>query len=256
MRAAFVRKALADVTVAALKSKTVYAMAPDANYPSYHWSFYRCLYCEVVSDDQLFVLTNGSWFRVAPDFVAAVQGDLAALTGGVPTFTLPDYNDAKEAVYNARVAETLSGFACMDAKNIVYGGARSKIELCDLISDKKVLVFVKRYGGSDVLSHLFQQGTITANLLAIDGSFRSKVNEKLPDSHKLQETGGRFDPQEYTIVYAITTRKDQPILESLPFFSRLSLRNAATLLRGFGYAVQVVGIKDIRPDPEDAEEDG
>jgi len=109
---------------------------------------------------------------------------------------------------------------------------------------------VKRYGGSEVLSHLFQQGAVSANIIALEGRFRELVNEKLPQSHRLREKDGRFNPADHTIVYAITTRKDQPILQSLPFFSKVSLRNAANLLKGFGYKVEVAAIKDVRPDPK------
>ncbi len=49
----------------------------------------------------------------------------------------------------------------MDKKNIPYGGGYSRIEFCDLFSKSKQMIHVKRYGGSSVLSHLFNQGLVS-----------------------------------------------------------------------------------------------
>jgi uncharacterized protein (TIGR04141 family) len=248
MRTAFLRSDPSKVTIAQLRQRHVYANAPEGlSWSGYKWSFYKCIYCELTYEGESYLLTNGSWFRIGGDFVTAVRKDLDSLVAA-PSVSLPDYIDSSEDAYNQRVTSLLPGTCCMDAKNIPHGGGASKIELCDIVRADGTLIFVKRFGGSKVLSHLFAQGAVSANLLAIDSSFRDKVNAKLPETHRLKEADGRLQTARHRLVFAITTRKDQPILDSLPFFSKVSLRNTLQLLRGFGYTTEVIGIRDVRVD--------
>ena len=127
----------------------------------------------------------------------------------------------------------------MDRKMIRHGGGASSIEFCDLMSLDGDVIHVKNYSGSSVLSHLFHQGTVSAFLMAGDPSFRTKVNEKLPDSHELP-LDGSFSSSNYEIVYAIGTRN--PLTFEMPFFSKVSLTNSVRQLRVSGYKVSLAKI--------------
>lgn len=131
----------------------------------------------------------------------------------------------------------------MDRQLVKHGGGHSAIEFCDLMTDDKKLVHVKRYSGSAQLSHLFAQGAVSGELFVQDAQFREKLNEKLPQGHKLADPAEQPDPREYEIVFAIVVGSDDL---DIPFFSKVSLRNARRRLRGYGYTVTKKRIASVK----------
>jgi uncharacterized protein (TIGR04141 family) len=123
----------------------------------------------------------------------------------------------------------------MDRKLIYHGGGQSKFEFCDLYTSDKDIIHVKRYGASSVLSHLFAQGVNSAELFQTDPEFRQKVNAKLPEEYQIPDPLKRPNYGEYRVVYAIVSDIDGDL--NLPFFSKLSLKNARRRMEGFGYNV-------------------
>ena len=64
---------------------------------------------------------------------------------------------------------------------IRFGRGRSLVEFCDLFNrEEKVLLHVKRYGGSAPLSHLFQQALVSGEAFRTESEFRRLANAKLP----------------------------------------------------------------------------
>ena len=228
-----------DVTKEHLKGKKVYQFNSAETAPLNSWSVYHCLYAEITSEGRLYILTEGTWYHVAQDFVKNVEKEVKAL----PTYAKPleKWGDEHEDQYNKRIATKSKGqYALMDRKMIRHGGGSSSIEFCDLFSTDKEIIHVKHYSGSSVLSHLFHQGTVSAVMTAGDPEFRNKVNAKLPASHKLP-LDGTFQASDYEVVYAIATR--EPLSFDLPFFSKVSLRNAFRELRVSGYRVSLAKIR-------------
>jgi hypothetical protein len=68
-----------------------------------------------------------------------------------------------------------------------------------------------------------------------DENFREKLNEKLPVGHKIANTNVRPDVGNYEVVFAIISKSNNPL--DIPFFSKVTLRNARRRLQGFGYKV-------------------
>jgi len=124
----------------------------------------------------------------------------------------------------------------MDRKLVSYGGAHSTIEFCDLLTDTKQLVHIKRYGGSSHLSHLFNQGVVSGELFVSDSKFRKSVNEKLPAAYKLANADETPDPREWEVVFAVISKSNNPL--DIPFFSKVALRNAQRRLQSYGYKVR------------------
>lgn len=226
-----------------LTTKHVVAFSTDTDQPRDHWPVWHCLYCELAYDGHQYILSGGHWYRADDGYIASVDAAVA----NIPTsdVVLPDYDHSSESQYNVAVRDSDSDtWALMDANNIKHAGMVSAIEFCDLMHRDGKLVHVKRYGGSSVLSHLFNQGVVASELFASDAEFRLQVNDKLPASHQLADAAIRPNPDEFEIVYAITSKYDAPL--TLPLFSRIALKNADQRLRGFGYHVSLCKIMNRR----------
>ncbi|SDR45855.1 sporadically distributed protein, TIGR04141 family [Burkholderia orbicola] len=206
----------------------------DTNYhPIKHWSAYRCLYAEISDKGKIYILRNGVWHVVRDDFVDRVNRELKDVE--IDTITMPTYAHDDEGQYNISCAQPNSGYELLDRQNIFVGGPYDKIEFCDLIRDGHDLIHVKVYRSSATLSHLFAQGSVSAETFIKHRDFRIKLNSTLPTSIKLRDASEIPNANNYRIIYAIATTKNLP--GDLPFFSKVSLKNAILNLRALGFRV-------------------
>lgn len=229
-----------EINLEMLKSKYVECLNGDDGLIS-KWSIYACVYCEVEEEaGKTYLLSNGRWYRVDGNFVKQINDFYDKIPKS--TLTLPDYSHDSETAYNKAVAdERCEQCAHMDSKNIHYGGGHSQVEFCDLYFNSKKIVHIKRYGASSTLSHLFAQGATSGQLFATDADFRVELNKKLPESYKFEEPTQRPQASDYEIVFGIIS--DQEIEKlTLPFFSRLNLKHAVELLRGYDFNVSLLKI--------------
>ncbi len=228
-----------SMSISDMKKHRIFQFGNDDTTVLNSWPVYHCLYAEVALGGKTYILTEGAWYNIYQNFVSSVQAEI----NEIPSFgkQLPVWGDEHEQDYNERVcAQSNDNFVLMDRKQIFHGGGASSIEFCDLLSSEREIIHVKNYSGSSVLSHLFHQGMNSAFLTVGDIEFRQKVNQKLPDSHKLPEEG-LFPSSDYEVVFAIGTR--DPIGFDLPFFSKVSLRNSFRNLRVSGYRVSFAKIR-------------
>ncbi len=233
-----------EINIDILKKRKVYCVDSDGE-TRHKWLIYKCIYCEIGVDGDTYTLNNGKWYKIATDFVNVVNNSYKNME---KYNKLPVCNSNSEGEYNEEVAKNEpDNYALMDRKIILHGGGYSRFEFCDLYSAGKDIIHIKKYGSSSVLSHLFAQGVNSAELFQTDASFRDKVNSKFPSKYRLRDTSKRPEYGEYRIVYAIISERDGDL--ELPFFSKLSLRNACRRLDGFGYKVALSKIEvsdDIR----------
>jgi len=223
-----------DITVDVLKHKHVFAISAETDEQVHRWPAYSCLYAEIELSGSTYVLNNGKWYEIASGFVSEVQRDFVGMKES--DVNLPEYTGGSKLDYNTLAANAVGNAYCMDQQMIIHGGGHSRIEFCDILTSDRKLIHVKKYGGSSVLSHLFSQGAVSGELLVSDGDFRSKVIEKLPRGYKQTISRGvRPDASQYEIVYAIISGSDNPL--DLPFFSKVSLRNARRRLMSYGFSV-------------------
>lgn len=199
------------------------------------WSAFRCTYAEVALSGEIYVLNNGKWYRIASSFTQQIQTDFDSVTRSA--IALPDCTVAHEADYIKAAVAALPEACVMDRKVIPYGGGHSSIEFCDILTSQKQLIHLKRYGGSSVLSHLFAQGTVSAELFVSDPDFRQKLNAKLPSTHKLPDAATQPDAHQYEVIYGIISDSTKPL--DIPFFSKVNLRGARRRLASMGYRVAI-----------------
>ena len=230
----------ADVDLRLLSNRRVVGLDADGRQVA-KWPIYKCINAEVEGDDDnAYLISGGKWYRVARSFVQGVNRDFDQMPRfGYP---LPEYCHENEGSYNEYVARSAPDtFALLDKQNIPYGGGSSRIEFCDLYTRRRDIIHVKRYGGSNVLSHLFSQGTVSGELFWMQADFRQSVNQRMPESHRIDDHARQPRAREYQIVFAIVSQQAGEDL-SLPFFSRMNLRAAARRLQGFGYTVSIAKI--------------
>lgn len=220
--------------------------------PRDHWTVYRCLNCELEHKGDTYVLDDGKWYRVETGFVRQVNQYYSS----IPRFEipLPPYEGGHEKEYNQSVAEQNDNFANLDRDLVQVEASQDSVELCDLFSSTKDLIHVKRYAGSAVLSHLFNQGLVSAEFFKAEESVRRAMNEKLPPAFRVVDVPRIPAPGEYRVVYAIIRQGTSDL--TLPFFSKVSARHVIKRLELVGYRVAIARIpfseaaerlKQVRP---------
>lgn len=218
-----------------INEQQIHCINSENERPLHTWKVYRCIYCEIDLDGISYSLTNGKWYKIAADFLDEVNRDIKNIP--IADIVLPEYAEKSEGDYNKKAAEGNDNFFLMDKNIISYGGGRSKIEVCDLLSKDKKFVHVKRYGGSSVLSHLFSQGLVAIQLILSDDRFRSLINKKLPETHQLPAQNPA--PGKFEVVYAIASNGENPSVLDLPLFSKINLRSCCRQIRLMGVAVSL-----------------
>jgi uncharacterized protein (TIGR04141 family) len=237
-----------NLTADDLRHQHVIAVSHEGGHEIESWSIHRCIYCEVDQGTTTYLLTNGHWYKVGTAFLQRVTGAFDAIPRA--SITLPDYTDASEALYNARIGrEHPDIYAVMDLNPIPMGG-HDQVEFCDLFERTKKIIHVKRYTGSSApLSHLCAQTIVSGTLFRRDSEFRQNVNEKLPARFRPVTTAP--GPQEYEIIFGIVSVSRNQLV--LPLFSRINLKNACARLQDLGYKISLLKIQAIERSPSRAE---
>lgn len=235
-----------DLTVSDLKSKRV--KIKDAGGAKIgNWSYYDCLYGEVDYNNKFYILNEGKWYNVQDNYKQIILDYYD--NAPYPTVNLIDSSKTEtEADYNIKLAYSSPDFLLMDKKLVSTGVSHNSIEVCDVYSKNKILIHVKKGHSSSVLSHLFNQGFVSAELLA-QLPFRRKFNEKINqvypekldvDDWKVPEDHS-FRTNEYSVVYGIITERDEA-RPHMPFFSKVAFRHFSQTLTNMGYHVYLGNI--------------
>lgn len=224
------------ITLEDIKKDEIIACDDSGNAVD-RWKIWKCLYCELDDNMAKFIFSHGKWFEVEKEFVNALNEDIENIPDCLLKFSNWESTHRTESEYNTFICEQNPWFFA-DKKLIQHGGSHSKIELCDIISDQQHLIHVKKYSGSAILSHLFSQGLISAELLKTDVTFCDKVKESFPNDSLSLNQYGTVDSSKYEIVFAIVTKSKKTAAE-LPLFGKLVLRHVYKSLIGLGYKVSL-----------------
>lgn len=237
-----------------LRSDQIEARAVDSDAVLAHWSIYRSLVFEAKLAGKLYVLSAGLWYQIEPTFAEEITRQVR-LIPELDNAALPlpaAHVGEHEEVYLERAAPLVAAsmgvhVEVMDQKLVRAAGAASDIEVCDLFTELGQFLHVKRRTRSSTLSHLFAQGTASAEAFVSDPIFRQGARariagspcatvELLPDEQPVTS--------KYGVVYAVVTPAPGPLVDSLPFLSRVNLSHAFRRLRSWGYDVAVARINE------------
>lgn len=188
------------------------------------WSIYEMLVFECTHEGESYVLSSGKWFRVETDYVEEIDQKLSNLeTSALP---LPDAWDGEhEGNYNARAANGQPDWILMDGKDCKPSGYVSPIEVCDILTPEQDFVHIKRYSGSQTLSHLLAQGRVSAEAFLADASFRTQARNIAMEVHPASAAGIPWDDpksQGITVVYGIVVPPSKQEPTDLPFFAKVN----------------------------------
>lgn len=230
-----------NADLAAAQSTAVHAL--DANGDEiYSTNIYSCLAYEASLADAYganrpFILSQGYWYQTNSNFVKNVDSKLKLLSSKVPANRLSRWNQTEhEASFNLRNA--VGNLVHFDAKNVHYGGGRSKFEFCDLMDPTtNTLYFVKIAVNSSHMSHLAEQVRRTAELFfSADPGFRNAL-AKVVTEHNPQMntawTANRPRHGDWNLCIVPLGKA----LKELPFFAKCGIYRLAKELESRGHSL-------------------
>ncbi len=245
---------VAAVSVESIKRDRLFVYDVHENETEHQ--IYKSIYFEHKTSSKVYVLFAGAWYEIATDFMTRVNTTLSQIPiSSLPfpgIYTWSEVVDGKtkekietEGDYNERAANTHS-YHLLDKKLIKSNRTTTPIELCDLMTANKQYIHVKhRKGGSAGLSHLFAQGSVSAELLLGDKEFRKATRKVLKRvCHGLQDSVplDNFKSDSVEVVFAILGEDSTTLKDNLPFFSKVNLSKAFESLSQRGFGVQIAGV--------------
>lgn len=215
------------------------------------WSVARTLFGEFELDGAHYILDDGNYFQVAEDYLAELNGFVAALAE--PTTALPMTTAATlEDTYNKALVLGDRNRLLLDKKTIQLAARTTPIEICDVMTVHGELIHVKRKLGSADLSHLFSQGYVSAETIHAGPELRTAIRTKINEQAQLQRrdatkfcnlVGEPFSSVSLTVVYAILADwQGKPHGDRMPFFSKVNLRHHTQQISRMGFKVAFAAV--------------
>lgn len=217
------------VTLTSLSNDSIFIMKTDG-VTHHKWSAIQCINAILEHNQEKFFFIGKQWFRASAGYINALDEKI----NNIPNLNLkfidwPQHIHEDEYLKSNPLTHH-TNYVVLDRNNIHLEG-QSAIEPCDIYTQDKLLIHLKRYGSSAVLGHLFNQGYVSADLLLNSVEFKRKLNEKLGDMCNLNE----IIPSEFTVAYVISSK--YPSNVNLPLFSKITLTKAYDELRKKGFNV-------------------
>jgi uncharacterized protein (TIGR04141 family) len=198
-------------------------------------------------------LHDGRWWLIDQDYVGEVDERLGRIQ--TRSLDLPvKCRCETENEYNARVA-VLKGWYNFDLGARQFHDSGNRIEICDLFTDGGAFIHVKDgMDGSPLLSHLFGQASVSADLFQHLPAFRQYVVGLLAKSGIALPTwalsGARTDVLKHEVNLAIIRgASSEKLARDLPFFSRNQLARTVDAIERMGYKVFLTAIAQGDPVP-------
>lgn len=204
------------------------------------YPIYQCLLFDCELNSNHYHLCDGNWYHIEQDYIRRLKENLDPYFVEHPI--LQECNEKREDSYNQSVSVTNADYVCLDKKNVSPAG-QTAVEPCDLYTvdnDVANLIHIKISTRSASLSHHFNQGTNSVELLRLSEEARDKLGNLVSSNQRVP-----IDEAKFSVTYGIITAKDKAKKsDALPIFSRISLRRATQRLKLMAIECAVVLIKD------------
>lgn len=209
-------------------------------------SIYKSFLFDCEINENNYHLCEGEWYFIETDYIQKLSTFLNPYFVDNHRF-LHICNNVKEDDYNISVKDANTDVSCLDKKNIAPTGQK-QVEPCDLLSidnNKINLVHVKISTRSSSLSHLFNQGVNSVELLRSNTESQQKLKSLVNNDTTSCDL---IDKGEFSVTYGVITNKADTNTDNrtknLPIFSRISLQRAINSLKIMNIPCSIYYIKD------------
>jgi len=197
-------------------------------------------------DGKKYIYARRKWYVINPSFMERITLALNKIEVEDQGY-LPDWESTNdEGEYNELVALSEDNRHLLDRKTLQIDG-RGKIEVCDILESPANFIHVKKYYSSQTMGHLFNQGTISAQVLREDiGRISEWLEKEYPDFDRTEIV----NQENITVIFAIGFKNlPDSIIERLPFFSKVVLFNAKkTIEKSCDFDIKLCAIPIIDQD--------
>ena len=264
-------KILADLEIEDLKKHGLVVTDEQGQRRGENPSLLKCLIFDtsLAEGGPHYHLCEGNWYEVETDYVAALKTFLDPFCKDT---SLIDFQHSDEAEFNEACAAASFERLCMDKGNISLPKQKQvePCDICEFTDDQVIFHHVKRSTVSSNLSHLFNQGLNSIQLIRDEEqaleNLKALAAHKAPDG-KEDEYVSAFDGKDYKVVFHIITHKDKDRKsDNLPLFSRISLKRTLRELKRMGIDAEYCfvdnlaeakkGTKKVRKKKKTADEGG
>jgi uncharacterized protein (TIGR04141 family) len=209
---------------------------------------YECFILEVEYQGIVYVLFGGEWFAVDKAFHASVEAGFNRLVSPTPFIASTTTANERELIAELDGHRNLLNLD--QVKLNPQGMKGASLEPCDFLSTKREFIHLKDGHGSAPISHLWNQGVVSAEAFVRDEKFRKdlrvatkrrqKKSKKYGFERLLPDGRSKATPSDYTVVFGIMRRRYRKSATlGIPFFSKISLRAVANRIELMGFKVEV-----------------
>lgn len=209
---------------------------------------YDCFVFEAMHQGQTYVLFAGEWYCIDKSFYNSVEADFQKLLSTSPFIAKTPSRNEQELIAELDANPDLLNLD--KVKTSPAGAAGANLEPCDFLSRKKEFIHLKDGHGSAPISHLWSQGVVASESFIRDDTFRQSMRKSAIARQKkagksnfeklLPDGRSKPVPSDYKVIYGIMRHPYQRSKKlGLPFFSKVSLRAAASRIDLMGFTVEV-----------------
>lgn len=206
------------------------------------YSIYKSILFDCDYSDNVYHLCDGEWYLIQKDFIQKLSDILDPLFITEHNY-LHQCDHKREDEYNNSVRDAFTEVICLDKENISPNG-QYKVEPCNLIfidNDYLELAHIKISTRSASLSHLFNQGVNSVELLRVNEEAQNKLLDLVQENDNMESF---IREGKYRVSYGIISKKVNKKSNGLPIFSRISLLRIVNTLKMMNIPVQIFYIFD------------
>lgn len=236
----------ADIELADVKKHQLTMVNENGFVSGEAYSIYNSVVMSAVSDGKSYHICEGNWYEVDGDYISEIEGFVDAF---FEDCDLPAYDHDNEAHYNDSVADELDGI-CLDKTDISLPG-QSQVEPCDVLLDfdeRRDFVHVKRSTLSSGLSHLFNQGLNSYELLKKQPASLAKLKDIVAsksDDETADKVISDFELKKLRLTFAVVTHKDGGLKsQAFPLFSKITAYRTFTELKAYDVQARIILVAD------------
>jgi uncharacterized protein (TIGR04141 family) len=207
------------------------------------WPLYDWLITEVTYNQIKYILSEGSWFEISPAYYAKVDTAFQRILHSRAEYKhIGVTRYGNESDYLANYSVTANEII-LDRQLVYTYGSNNSIEPCDIYNTKRQFIHVKDGGASSKLSHLFNQGFVSASAFVGDQKFRQDVKSKLATKPHISATiTSPLVTNDYTIIYRILKRGTS---FNLPFFTKIVVNETSKKIKLMGYKFKLEWVQKV-----------